>query len=91
MSNASDAFVRVPPDSTGKRVHAAERTVVYFDNLQTGQSFSVGQTVVGSVSSAQGEIVGITTVGFTSGKGYLQSSGRSSADILWSKCWIKSY
>lgn len=71
MSNASDAFVRVPPDSTGKRVHAAERTVVYFDNLQTGQSFSVGQTVVGSVSSAQGEIVGITTVGFTSGKGYL--------------------
>jgi hypothetical protein len=49
--------VRIPPDSTGKRIGHTLTVELYFSNL-TG-SFENGQVVVGSVSGASGEIVAI--------------------------------
>jgi len=55
----SHNFIRVPPDSTGKRILTAERRVVTYDQLQSGQTFSVGdvwkETNYNSVDSSTGK------------------------------------
>lgn len=65
----SHNFIRVPPDSTGKRILTAERRVVTYDQLQSGQSFSVGDVVTGVSSTATGTVTGIHTLGFPANKG----------------------
>lgn len=62
-------FVRIPPDSTGKKISSTERRVLYYDQL-TG-NFEVGQTVTGISSGASGVITGKETLGFSANKGIL--------------------
>lgn len=62
-------FVRVPPQSTGRRVATEVRTQVAFDNL-TGE-FNVGDTVTGSTSGASGIITSISQDGFGATEGLL--------------------
>ena len=63
------SFVRVPPQSTGKRVATEERTQLAFDN-KTG-NFVPGQVVTGAVSGSTGIITGIETEGFAVTAGIL--------------------
>jgi len=65
----SQSFVRVPPQSTGKRVLTTGRYQLGFDNL-TG-NFNTGQVVTGATSGATGTIASLDTEGFVSAEGVL--------------------
>jgi len=53
----SGSFVRIPPDSTGKKIATSERLELSFDNL-TG-TFSIGDIIVGATSNASGILTAI--------------------------------
>lgn len=57
MAIPGNHLVRIPPDSTGKRLGHSLTVELYFVSL-TG-SFEAGQVVVGSVSGATGEIFAV--------------------------------
>ena len=63
------SFIRVPPQSTGKRVATEARTQLVFDNL-TGE-FHRGDVVTGSISGASGTITAITSEGYGPTEGLL--------------------
>jgi hypothetical protein len=63
------SFIRVPPQSTGKRVATEARTQVVFDNL-TGD-FNVGDLVTGSLSGATGVITAIAVEDYGPTEGLL--------------------
>ena len=62
-------YVRVPPDSTGKKVGAENRVIVPFD----GQTVAItaGDLVTGATSGATGEVTAVETVGFAANTGRL--------------------
>ena len=68
MTHAS-SFVRVPPQSTGKRIATGERTQLTYDN-QVG-NFGLGRIVTGQTSGATGVITSIVTDGFVANEGQL--------------------
>lgn len=70
MAHVNTESIRIPPDSTGKRLSTTKRTVVFFDGLRAGKQFFVGDTVTttGGVSAT---ITGVNTAGFTAGSGQL--------------------
>lgn len=63
------SFVRVPPQSTGKRVATEERTQLAFDN-QT-QIITIGSVIDGQTSGAQGVVTAIVVEGFGANEGLL--------------------
>lgn len=71
MSDLERGFVRLPPDSTGKKSAAAARLVIEYQGETDPNLFEAGQTVVGSTSSATANVVGKYTEGFTAGEGQL--------------------
>ena len=70
MAHVNTESIRIPPDSTGKRLSTTKRTVVFFDGLRAGKQFFVGDTVTatGGVSAT---ITGVNVAGFTAGSGQL--------------------
>lgn len=71
MPELESTFIRLPPDSTGKRSAAAGRLVINYQGESSPNLFAIGQTVVGVTSTAQGEIVGINRVDFPAGEGQI--------------------
>ena len=71
MSNLERGFVRLPPDSTGKKSGAAARLIIEYQGESSPNLFEVGDTVVGQSSSASATVVGKNTEGFTAGEGQL--------------------
>ena len=65
-ANPEQGFVRLPPDSTGKRSAAAGRLIIQCDN-NTTETFEVGQTIQGGTSNATAQIVGFESKGFDAG------------------------
>jgi hypothetical protein len=63
------SFVRVPPQSTGKRVATIARTQLTYDNQIA--NFIIGDTVTGTSSGATGTITSIVTENFDAGAGQL--------------------
>ena len=61
-----NGFVRLPPDSTGKKSAAAGRLILQCQD-NTTYTFEVGQTIQGQTSSATAEIVGFDSKGFAAG------------------------
>jgi len=62
-----NGFVRLPPDSTGKKSAAAGRLILQCQD-NTTYTFEVGQTIQGQTSSATAEIVGFDSKGFSAGE-----------------------
>lgn len=65
-----NGFIRLPPDSTGKKSAAAGRLVIFFQG-EGATKFEIGQTVTGGTSGASGIITGIERAGFAAGEGEL--------------------
>jgi len=63
------SFVRVPPQSTGKRISTVARVLIQYDN-KTG-SFGIGSTVTGATSGASGIITSEVTEGFAPNTGLI--------------------
>jgi hypothetical protein len=62
-----NGFIRLPPDSTGKRSAAAARLILLCQD-NTTYTFEVGQTITGQTSGATAEIVGYNIKGFVAGE-----------------------
>jgi len=62
-----NGFIRLPPDSTGKKSAAAGRLILQCQD-NTTYTFEVGQTIQGQTSSATAEIVGFQSDGYTAGQ-----------------------
>ena len=62
-----NGFVRLPPDSTGKKSAAAGRLILQCQD-NTTYTFEVGQTIQGQTSGATAEIVGFDSQGFSAGE-----------------------
>ena len=69
MTHVNTSNVRIPPDSSGKRLATFKRTSLFYDNLQTGEQFFVGDTIVTAGGSAV--ITGVNVAGFSTGAGQL--------------------
>jgi hypothetical protein len=69
MTHINTSNIQIPPDSTGKRVGTFKRTSLYYDNLQPGQQFFVGDTITTTGGSAV--ITGVNVAGFSAGTGQL--------------------
>ena len=62
MTYNEAGFVRLPPDSTGKRSAAAPRLIIKCDSYDPSVNrFIRGQTITGGTSCATAELVGIHT------------------------------
>jgi|GEM_PF-4075696 hypothetical protein len=61
--------VQIPPDSTGKRLSTFKRTSLFYDNLQPGQQFFVGDII--STTGGSGTITGVNVAGFGANSGQL--------------------
>jgi hypothetical protein len=88
-------FIQMPPNSTGQKIHIAKRVVLHFDTIQTGQSFSVGDSILGGTSGATGTVTGIETAGYTAGIGLLWINASTGTwlddeEIRVSSVWIAS-
>jgi len=70
MAINENGFIRLPPDSTGKKSAAAGRLVIFFEG-EGSTKFEKGQTVIGADSGATGVITGIERAGFAAGEGEL--------------------
>lgn len=70
MTHINTSNIQIPPDSTGKKLGTFVRTSLFYDNLQSGQQFFVGDAVTGA-GGATGVIVGSNVAGFSSGEGQL--------------------
>lgn len=71
MSHLEAGFIRLPPDSTGKKSAAAGRLIIDFEGEVDPNILEVGDTITGGTSSAVGTIVGISRAGFAAGQGQL--------------------
>ena len=69
MTHINTSNVRIPPDSSGKRLATFKRTSLFYDNLQPGEQFFVGDTIVTTGGSAV--ITGVNVAGFSTGAGQL--------------------
>jgi len=69
MTHVNTSNVRIPPDSSGKRLGTFKRTSLFYDNLQPGEQFFVGDTIVTTGGSAV--ITGVNVAGFSTGAGQL--------------------
>ena len=68
MTYNEAGFVRLPPDSTGKRSAAAPRLIIKCDGYDPSVNrFIRGQTITGGTSGATAEIVGIHDEGLAAG------------------------
>ena len=63
------SFVRVPPDSTGKKIRSTQTVDFEFDN-QTG-TISIGDTITGVTSGVTGEVTAIISKGYAANTGKL--------------------
>lgn len=62
-------FIRLPPDSTGKKSAAAPRLIIKAESYDPSiNRFEKGQVIVGAISGASVEIVGIHTEGLNPGE-----------------------
>ena len=59
--------IRIPPDSTGKKIGTTERRHIGFDNNIT--LAQIGDVVTGQTSGASGTVTAIATEGFVTGSG----------------------
>jgi hypothetical protein len=75
MSIEETGFIRLPPDSTGKKSAAAGRLIIDFENEIN--NIEVGQVLTGATSSATGTVVGVSRIGFAAGMGqvFLEDTG----------------
>lgn len=71
MTSNELSFVRLPPDSTGKKSAAAGILVIRYQGEASPNLFEANTTVTGGTSSATAEIRGKHTEGFTAGEGEL--------------------
>jgi hypothetical protein len=71
MTTNELSFVRLPPDSTGKKSAAAGLLVIYYQGETAPNLFEKNTTVIGSSSSATAEIRGKRTGGFPASEGEL--------------------
>ena len=71
MTSNELSFVRLPPDSTGKKSAAAGLLIIRYEGEASPNLFEANTTVTGGTSSATAEIRGKHTEGFTAGEGEL--------------------
>ena len=69
MTHINTSNIQIPPDSTGKRLGTFKRTSLFYDNLQPGEQFFVGDTITTTGGSAV--ITGVNVAGFSAGAGQL--------------------
>lgn len=69
MTHINTSNIQIPPDSTGKKLGTFKRTSLFYDNIQPGEQFFVGDTITTTGGSAV--IAGVNVAGFSSGAGQL--------------------
>ena len=66
---AATDSIRVPPDSTGKKILTVERTFIDYDAANTSQPLTAASTLTGNTSGATALITGFTSGGFAANEG----------------------